>query len=847
MTTRAPDPREFGGLTEAEAAARLERDGPNEIAADVPKGLLRAIFDVVREPMLLLLLAAGGLYLVLGDVREALTLLAFVFVVIAITLYQERKTAHALTALRNLSSPRALVLRDGLERRIPGREVARGDLLVLAEGDRVPADGTTLDAVSLEVDESLLTGESVPVRKRVGTEDGALDAAGGEDSSTVFSGTLVVRGRGLVRVRATGAATELGKIGKALATTEGTRTPLQLEIGTLVRRVTVGGVAICVLLVVVYGATRGDWIAGLLAGITLQMAVLPEEFPVVLTVFFALGAWRMSRHNVLTRQAAAIEALGAATVLCVDKTGTLTDNRMTIARLSADDVDVAAIERRTEPLPEEVHELLEFGILASQRDPFDPMEIAFHELGRRLLADTEHLHDDWVLEREYPLSPELLSISHVFRAPEGGGWLIAAKGSPEAIFDLCHLSEDEIARLAARVEAMAAGGLRVLAVARARFDHPTLPAEQHDFAFELLGLVGLRDPVRAQVPEAVAACHRAGIRVVMITGDHVATARAIAADVGLDASTALTGPELGALDDDELARRAAETSVVARAVPDQKLRLVKAFMARGDVVAMTGDGVNDAPALRAAHIGIAMGRRGTDVAREAASLVLTDDDFSSIVAAVRTGRRIFQNLRKAVVYILAIHVPIAGASLVPALLGWPLLLLPAHVVFLELVIDPACSVAFEAEPEEPELMRRPPRRLGEPMLGRPLLLAAIAQGTSALIAVLLIYGTALGRGVAPEAARALAFAALIAANLALIFTNRSWSEGPLAVVRRRNTPALVVTLGACAFLAVTLAVQPVRELFHFSAVAPLSAVLAVGAGAASVLWFELVKRRWVGR
>ncbi len=830
------------GLTAAEAAERLAKEGPNALPGDKARGFFRTLLGVVREPMLLLLLGAASIYFVLGDPREAVTLLVFVVVMIGITLYQERKTENAVRALRSLTSPRALVIRDGTERRVAGTEVVRGDVVVLAEGDRVPADGSLIDAVSLQVDESLLTGESVPVRKRAAPSGEGMAPPGGDDHASVFSGTLVVRGRGVAEVRSTGARTEIGKIGASLAETAPPRSRLQREVDSIVRTVAIAGGAVCLVLVLVFGLGRGEWLAGLLAGITLAMALLPEEFPVVLSVFFALGAYRISKQRVLTRKVSALEALGAATTLCVDKTGTLTENRMTIAELFAGSESLV-IDASTAELPESFHEIAELGILASQRDPFDPMEIAFHAVGDRFLRGTEHLHADWELLREYPLSPELLSISHVFRSPDGAGYLVAAKGSPEAIFDLCHLPEREVSALSAAVQRMAERGLRVLAVAVATQDRAPLPEGQHDFDFRVVGLVGMRDPVRDEVPAAVRDCHRAGIRVVMLTGDHVATARSIAEKIGLPTDHVLTGPEIEVMSDEALTSLAGEVHVFARVSPGHKLRLVRALASKGEIVAMTGDGVNDAPALKAAHIGIAMGKRGTDVAREAASLVLTDDDFSAIVLAVRNGRRIFQNLRKAFVYILAIHVPIAGASLLSPLLGLPLLLFPAHVVFLELVIDPACSIAFESEPEEPDLMERPPRPVDEPLLGGRLLLIALLQGVSVLGAVLGLYVLGQRLGDSPDAARAWSFSALIAANVALIYTNRTWGRSIVASLRRKNTPALVVTVLAFGFLALTHTVAPLREQFHFSPIAPLRILAAIAIGAASVLWFELVKRR----
>ncbi|MEI8241315.1 MAG: HAD-IC family P-type ATPase, partial [Actinomycetota bacterium] len=590
--------------------------------------LLRQAFDVMNEPMLLLLLGAGVINFLLAEPLDGIILMCFVVVVIGISIYQEHKTENALHALRDLSSPRALVVRDGEQQRIAGRDVARGDLLLLAEGDRVPADSVLIDCVNFTVDESTLTGEAIPVRKvaatghDVPTERTKMGPPGGDATPWIFSGTLVVKGRGIAVVVATGEATELGRIGAALRDIEPDRTALQHEIDRLVRVIAVVGIAVATAVVVAYGLLRGGWLQGLLAGIATAMAVLPEEFPVVLTVFLALGAWRMSQRHVLTRRPAVIETLGSATVVCVDKTGTLTMNQMTVRELL---VDGTAHELDDAALPEQFHLLAEFAVLASPVDPFDPMDKAFRVMGDHYLRDTEHLHDDWTLVREYPLSEQLLALSHVWQSPDSSRYVVAAKGAAEAIVELCHLSTSDADRVLAEAHAAASSGQRVLAVACANFEQSLeLPTEQHDFTFEFLGLTGLHDPLRPGVKEAVDECRRAGVRTVMITGDSPGTALAIAAAIGLtNPDRCITGPELAQMDAVELSTRLATTDVFARMVPEQKLQLVRALTANGEIVGMTGDGVNDAPALRAAHIGIAMGARGTDVAREAAALVIT--------------------------------------------------------------------------------------------------------------------------------------------------------------------------------------------------------------------------------
>ncbi len=830
------------GLSEKQAADRLKEEGYNELPLVKRRDILAITLEIVRQPMFLLLVAAGAIYLVLGDLGEALMLLGFVFVVMGITIYQERKTEQALEALRELSSPRALVVRDGKQKRIAGRDVVRDDTLVLSEGDRVPADAVLLSANNLLVDESLLTGESVPVRKVAW--DGVMEMRrpGGDNLPFVYSGTLLVQGQGIAQVRATGARTEIGKIGKALLAVEPEETPLQKETGQLVRNLALVGLSFCGLVVVLYGLTRESWLNGLLAGITLAMALLPEEFPVVLTVFLALGAWRISQKGVLTRRATTIETLGSATVLCVDKTGTLTLNRMTVSRIFSKGEFYNVNQKSKEPLPEKFHEILEFSILASETNPFDPMERAFRQLGDHALARTEHLHEDWTLVQDYSLSSKLLAQSHVWKAPDREECIVAAKGAPEAVASLCRFDEAQMEEISRWIGSMAQDGLRVLGVAKAYFKGEQWPMNQQDFDFVFLGLVGLADPVRPIVPGALRECYTAGIRVVMITGDYPATAQAIARQIGLEPiEEIMTGAELERVGDSELQERIKTVNIFARVLPEQKLRLVNALKANGEIVAMTGDGVNDAPALKSAHIGIAMGERGTDVAREASSLVLLDDDFASIVQAVKMGRRIFDNLKKAMAYILAIHVPIAGMSLIPLIANWPLVFFPAHIVFLELIIDPACSIAFEAEPEEADVMNRSPRNPKDPLFGGRIVGLSLLQGITVLIILLLVYGIALYLGQGGLEARALTFTTLVIANLSLIFTNRSWSRTILVTLRSRNAALWWVVGGALVSLGLVLYVPFLRRLFHFATLRPIDLAIGVAAGVTSILWFEGLK------
>ena len=846
------DPSSFAssrGLSEADARARLKAEGYNELPRPDRRTPLHIILEVLREPMMALLIGGGVIYLMLGDLKEALILLAFATLSIVITVVQETRTERVLEALRDLTSPRALVIRDGERKRIAGREVVRGDVIVLAEGDRVPADAVLIQSHDLQTDESLLTGESIPVRK---VTDSNADSSiarrpGGDDLPWVFSGSLVVRGRGMGEVIATGALSEIGKIGQSLSTLETEQPRLQEQTRRLVAVFAVVGGAVSILAVLLYGTMRGGWLDAVLAGIALGMSMLPEELPVVLTVFMAMGAWRISRARVLTRRAAAIEALGSATVLCTDKTGTLTENRMSIVELRLKNGEIfRPRDASGTKMPKDFHGLVEFGLLASERDPFDPMERAFHDLAREQLGETERLSGpQWKLVHTYGLRPGLLAMSQVWQSTDARQeFVIAAKGAPEAIADLCHLNAPDVAALTRSMDAMAAEGLRVLGVARASFAGQTWPDSQHDFSFKFLGLVGLADPLRTSVPDAVSECRSAGIKVIMITGDHPATAKAIAREAGLDTEDRATGKELEQLSDAELALRVRTATVFARIMPEQKLRIVNALKANREIVAMTGDGVNDAPSLKAAHIGIAMGGRGTDVAREASSIVLLDDDFGSIVKSVRLGRRIYDNLRKAMGFIFAVHVPIAGLALLPLLFGLPILFGPVHIAFLEMVIDPVCSLVFEAETEEDDVMRRPPRGADEPLFSGPLIGWGLLQGAFAFVLVAVIFVVAFTRGMPEEEVRALAFFSLVLTIVSLIFVNRSFSASLVTALRRPNPALALVLLAVTTMLSVTLLWPFARALFRFGPLHLDDLTLTLGAAVLVLVLLELLKPLW---
>jgi Ca2+-transporting ATPase len=838
-------PSLINGLSEDEAARRLRSEGYNELTRAKKRHLLRIALEVCSEPMFELLLAASAIYFVLGDFTQALILVGSAVTTVAVAIVQENRTERVLEALRDLTSPRALVVRGGVTRRISGREVVRGDVVVLAEGDRVPADATLLSSSDLEVDESLLTGESVAVQKHVraavGLAIGATQAAD-DRASVVFGGTMVVRGHGVGEVFATGGKSEIGKIGKALGEIVTEPSLLRVQVSRLVRALAAIGIGLSLLVVVLYVLMRGPLLSGLLAGITLAMSLLPEEFPLVLTIFLVMGAWRISKANVLTRRSATIETLGAATVLCSDKTGTLTLNRMRIAEMFADGESFPVTPETQSQVPEKFLSLIEYGVLASEAHPFDPMERAFHELGRQWLAGSGRLHEDWNLAHEYALSPQLLAVTHVWKPTEQEGHVVAAKGAPETIARLCGFADDALRALQRNVDDLAGRGMRVLAVAKASFGGPPWPDSPAAFRFDLLGLVGLADPLRPGVPEAVNECRSAGIHVVMVTGDYPVTARAIAGQAGLDlAGGVLTGDELAQANDLELRERVKTVRVFARTLPEQKLRLVNAFKDNGEVVAMTGDGVNDAPSLKAAHIGIAMGGRGTDVAREASAIVLLDDNFSSIVRAVQLGRRIYDNMRKAMGYLLAVHVPIAGLALLPIVRSWPLIFAPVHIAFLELVIDPIASVVFEAEPEEPDVMRKPPRDPKTPLLSASIIAWSLLQGAWVFFLTALVLAEAVNRRLPDAQTRALAFTTLVTCNLLLVFVNRCFSSSIVLAFGRRNAALWVVLITTAVLLAAGLGVPPVRTLFAFAPMSAADYVRVLLAGIATLGLLESIK------
>ena len=832
MDDATPATDRLSGLSEAQAAERLRLDGPNALPQPRRRGVALIVREAVLEPMFLLLLGATGLYLLLGDLGEGLCLALGAMATVGLVVLQETRSERALAALRDLAQPSARVIRGGEARSLPADHLVRGDIVLLGEGERTPADALLVGGEMLTVDESALTGESAPVHKTPAAWDQGFEPDGAADAR-LFAGTLIVRGQGVARVERTGPRSALGRIGQSLAGATQEPTPLQKTAGRLVGMLGALALGFCVLLAVGYGLMRGDWIAGVLAGVTLAIGLIPEEFPMVLSVFLALGAWRLAAHRVLVRRAAVIETLGAASVLCTDKTGTLTENRMEVARLwtSGEALD----PRQAAPGPA-ARALLDMAARASSPHPVDPMDRAIRRRADTLVPADPSLGPE--PERVWPLRPGRMAVIQAWRDP-GETRLAAAKGAPEAIFALCGLGPVKVARLHAVVQDFAEQGLRVLAVAHRRQEGPLddEPADADGFTFD--GLVGFLDPVRPDAPAALAEARAAGIAVVMITGDHPATARSIARQCGIDTTGGvMLGEELAQLPFPTLCERLRTARIFARVAPEQKLLLVEALKANGAVVAMTGDGVNDAPALQAADVGVAMGQKGTDVAREAADLVLLDDSFASIVGGVRLGRRIFANLRRALIYVTAVHVPIAGLALAPLLLGLPPLLFPMHVVVMELAIDPICALAFEGEPSEADAMRRPPRRPDEPLFGTGQLVLALAQGAGLLAAVLALYAFALG-GHSEAQARGAAFLALVAGNLVMALADATPARQRLLSLR--HAAYWAIALGVTGVLALAFALPGLATVFRIARPDGGLLFMAVAAALAAGGWFRALQ------
>lgn len=815
------------GLTSQEVLESRQKFGRNELAAAEKSSLFKTAAKIFMEPVFLLLIGASLIYFLLKEPRDGTIMLVFVVFMGGINLYQEWRTDKTLEALRGLSSPRVTVIRDGAEITVAAEDLVPGDMMLLKEGEKIAADGEIVFCDGLGVDESALTGESDIVWKSLFADS---DESRHWRGDFCYCGANVITGRAAVRVTATGLLTEYGKIGADVAGAPDRPTPLEKQTRRLVRNCSFFSLSMMVLVIIATLRNGSTVIEAALSGITLAMATIPEEFPVILTVFLAMGAWRLAKRSALIRRIPSVETLGAITVLCVDKTGTLTENRMSLREL----VPVAGKSSA---------ELLEAAVLASETNPYDPMERALVAQAADCGLDVAALQGG-ELVHEYPFSSEARMMGHIWR--RGDGIMLAAKGSPENIFPLCSLTSEEREQAEASQRRLADMGCRVLAVALCR-SMAEIPENLTDCHLEAVGLTAFIDPPRATVPASIEACRCAGIRVAMITGDNSMTAHRIAHEVGIDSAgkkehEIVSGFELERLDDASLTERLKSVTIFSRILPREKMRIVKAFRAAGEVVAMTGDGVNDAPALKYADIGIAMGERGTEVAREAADMVLLNDDFATIVDTVRDGRRIYDNIRKAMEYVLVIHIPIALSALAAPLLGLPVLLAPIHVVLLELIIDPTCSIVFERQPAEADIMKRAPRDVNSSMVTAPILTKALAQGLVIFAAAFGSYCVMLPLGGA-EHARTFFLAVLVLANLFLVYVNRSDKRAAFATSAGTPfdpVPCLInfavlgslILISSVPALATTAKVKPLT-LFEFAEVIAVAAI--------ATFWWEIVK------
>lgn len=818
---------DYAGLTQDEVVASQLKNGKNELVPEKKKTLLSRILSVFKEPMLALLFGTALIYFFLGDYRDGIIMMFFVVVVTSISFFQEWRTDRTLDALKDLSSPKVTVIRNNELITISSSELTVGDVMLLKEGDKVPADGQIVEMHDLGMDESALTGESEVSWKRTTVEAG--DEAEYWKKNYCYAGTAVINGLAIVQVTATGLHTEYGKVGVDVSSAPEQPTPLETQTRRLIKSTFYVSIGLFVLVLVVTFLYYQNFINGLLSAITVTMAMIPEEFPVVLTVFLAMGAWRLAKKNALIRRMPAIETLGAISVLCVDKTGTLTKNQMEVR-------DVYDFHDRQDA---DGRDVIRWAVLACESQSYDPMEKAILERGKENGVDVEAAFSHKFIF-EYPFSSESKMMGHVWELE--GKAVLVAKGSPESILPLCQLNAEDVKAIEARQFAMASKGYRVIAVAKNE-DMSTIPESLNENRLELLGLIGLADPPREVVPHAIDVCNKAGIRVVMITGDNGVTAQAIAREVGIrDYEHVITGQELEAMSDEELARRIANTNIFARVIPRHKMRIVKAFKDAGEVVAMTGDGVNDAPALKYADIGVAMGKRGTGVAKEAASMILLDDNFTTIVESIRNGRRIYDNIKKSFEYVLSVHVPIALTAVLAPLLHLPLLLLPTHVVMLELIIDPTCSIVFEHQPEEPDIMDRKPRPRSEPLITTKWLTRAMAQGGAIFAAAFAPYVYMMQNGFTESFARSFSLATLILADVLLVHVNRSnvdsMFKGMFTSVDRVTAYINTgVVLGLLAILYI-----PALNVIASTSPLPLPYLAgALGVALLSTLWWELVK------
>ncbi len=815
---------DYSGLSSQEVIKLQQEHGPNELVPEKKDTFCRKTLEIVEEPMFLLLFGTALLYFILGEPRDGSIMICFVAFMIGINVFQEWRTDRTLQALKDLSSPKVRVIRNGVIEKLDSKELTAGDLMLLEEGEKISADGRIIEMFDLGIDESTLTGESDVAWKKLNLS--AEDEEAHWRRDYCYAGTAVTQGTAIVKVTEVGLKTEYGKIGQDILSAPQQSTPLEKQTRYLIKVCSLIGLLLFILVALATYVHTDSLISSILSGITLAMAMIPEEFPVILTVFLAMGAWRLAQKKSLIRRMPSVETLGSVSVLCVDKTGTLTQNKMTLQELYPFK-NIAA------------DNLLYWAALGCETEPYDPMERAILASAETDGINKRELFSNKLL-LEYSFDSAAKMMGHVWEID--GVPTLAAKGSPESILPLCRLSPEDNAKLESAQVELASKGYRVIAVAR-RTNMPSIPDELNDNELELLGLLGLEDPPREAVPGAVKICTQAGVRVVMITGDNGITAKSIAGKIGIPHSNeVITGKELDEMPDEELREKIKTANIFARVIPKHKMRIVKAFKDIGEIVAMTGDGVNDAPALKYADIGIAMGKRGTGVAREAADMILLDDNFTTIVETVKDGRRIYDNIKKAVCYVFVIHIPIALIALMTPIMHLPLLLLPIHVVLLELIIDPTCSIIFERQPAEQDIMDRPPRSPKEPLVNMGMMVKALLQGLAIFAAAFGAYIYLHINGEPVELARTFALLVIGFSNLFLVYINQSNKQFAVAALLKwRDKVIILVNAAIVAALALIIYLPAGNAAAKTMPLSFNEVAAAIGLAALATLWWELVK------
>ena len=821
-------PEQFKGLSESELNISRAKFGFNQTTKADQSTWLSMVLDILKEPMLILLIVISLIYVVVGNYAEALFMFVAIIVVSAISFYQDNRSKNALAALEKLNEPLSMVVRNGEVISIPTRQIAVGDLCVTEEGKMINADGKILHSNDFSVNESSLTGESYSVFKDSTTED-----------HEVYSGTITVSGLAVFEVSAIGAETRIGKIGQSILNIKTEISPLQLQITKFVKLMAIAGIVVFVIVCVFSYYKSGDILASLLNGLTLAMSVLPEEIPVAFTTFMALGAWKLMREGVIIKSSSIVETLGSVTVVCTDKTGTITENTMHLKYLYEMQSDKTYKE--TEYKSPALSELIHYAMWSSEPIPFDPMEKSLHKVFEK--TQMSDVRSNYQLFHEYPLSGNPPMMTHLFEN-ENKDRIISAKGAPEAILAVCKLSDSDKEKIRKLITTFGAEGYRVLGVAKAIFTGNDFPKNQQDFEFQFLGLVVFYDPPKQGIKQVFQQLYDAGIKVKVITGDNADTTNAIALQAGIVSNTApINGSEITVLNEEELLTLADRTVLFTRMFPEAKLAVVNALKKKGEVVAMLGDGVNDGPALKAAHVGVAMGHKGTEIAKAAASLVITNDDLSKLIISIAAGRRIYANIKKAVQYIISIHIPIILTVALPLFLGWifPQIFTPVHVIFLELVMGPTCSIVYESEPMEKNTMQKPPRIMTDTFLNWRELTISVIQGLAITLGVLFAYQFTVQSGGSEEKTRAMVFSTLIFANIFLSLVNRSFYYSILESFKNRNPLLIAITILVLVLLGAILYVPTFASFFDVVALNFNELVISILIATASVLWFEFYK------